>query len=343
MRLSLRSFASTLGLFALALVLLFGPAAEAQQPASVNPTASSVQERQLLEALRAGTPGAGTTLSGRITIPDAAAGNLIQPQGQAWRAFHQGTMLWLGAIAILGMLAVLVLFYLTRGRIMIESGASGIRIVRFSAIERMIHWLTAGCFIILALSGLNVTFGKYILMPVIGDTAFATLSQWAKLAHNYLAWPFMLGLAFMFVVWVFHNIPTATDIRWAMQGGGLFSKGVHPPARKFNGGQKMIFWSVIIGGALLSLSGVYLLFPAAAGGVLALQFWNIVHGVVSVLLIAIMLAHIYIGSVGMEGAADAMTSGEVDLNWAKEHHSLWVEEEQAKGTLHPHAAGQPAE
>ncbi|WP_439575073.1 formate dehydrogenase subunit gamma [Phreatobacter sp.] len=343
MRVSLRSFASLLGLFALALVLLVAPAAHAQQPATVNPTASAAQERQLMEALRAGTPGAGTTLSGRITIPDASAGNLIQPQGQAWRVFHQGTMLWLGAIAILGMTAVLALFYLMRGRIMIEAGRSGATILRFSAVERMIHWLTAGCFIILALSGLNVTFGKFILLPIIGESSFAVLSQWAKFAHNYLAWPFMLGLAFMFVVWVIHNIPTGTDIRWFMQGGGLFSKGVHPPARKFNGGQKMIFWSVIIGGALLSISGVYMLFPAAAGGVLALQFWNIVHGVVSVLLIAIMLAHIYIGSVGMEGAADAMTTGEVDLNWAREHHSLWVEEERGKGMTHPHAAGQPAE
>lgn len=343
MRLSPRSLASILALFVLALVLLAAPAAEAQQPASVNPTAAAAQERQVMEALRAGTPGTGTTLSGRVTIPDAAAGNLIQPQGQAWRAFHQGAMHWIGGIAILGMLLVLTLFYLMRGRIMIDSGPSGVKILRFSALERMIHWLTAGCFVVLALSGLNVTFGKYILMPIIGEDAFAGLSQWAKFAHNYLAWPFMLGLVFMFVVWVVHNIPNSTDLRWFQQGGGLIGKGVHPPAKKFNGGQKLIFWAVIIGGALLSVSGVYLLFPAAAGGVLALQFWNIVHGLVAVLLIAVMIAHIYIGSIGMEGAAEAMTTGEVDLNWAREHHSLWVEEEQAKGTLHPHAAGQPAE
>ncbi len=168
------------------------------------------------------------------------------------------------------------------------------------------------------------------------------MSQLAKYAHNYLAWPFMLGLVFMFVTWVIHNIPTGGDLAWIRQGGGLVGGG-HPPAKKFNAGQKVIFWSVIVGGGLLSLSGVYMLFPDAAGGVLALQFWNIVHGVVAVLLIAAMIAHAYIGSIGMEGAADAMTTGEVDLNWAKEHHSLWVEEEMAKGRLHPHAAGQPAE
>lgn len=339
MRFSLRSLVAAL---AVAMAVFVAAPAFAQQPTSVNPTASSVQEQQLMRALQSGTPGQGTTLSGRITIPDAGAGNLIQPQGQAWRVFHQGTMHWIGAIAILGMLAALTIFYLVRGRIMIEAGRSGASILRFTTFERFIHWLTAGCFIILALSGLNVTFGKFILAPIFGEGAFAAMSQWAKYAHNYLAWPFMLGLVFMFVTWVIHNIPDGTDITWFKKGGGLVG-GEHPPAKKFNAGQKLIFWSVIVGGGLLSVSGVYMLFPAWAGGVLAMQFWNIVHGVVAVLLIAAMIAHIYIGSIGMEGAADAMTSGEVDLNWAKEHHSLWVEEKLARGAVHPHAAGQPAE
>jgi formate dehydrogenase subunit gamma len=104
----------------------------------------------------------------------------------------------------------------------------------------------------------------------------------------------------------------------------------HPPAKRFNAGQKMVFWMVIVGGAALSVSGFYLLFPYEAGGVLNLQFWNVVHALVGVVLIAGMLAHAYIGSVGMEGAFDAMGSGEVDLNWAKEHHSLWVEEQLQK-------------
>ena len=339
MRFSLRSLVAAL---AVAMAVIVAAPAFAQQPTSVNPTAASVKEQQLMQALQAGTPGQGTTLSGRITIPDAGAGNLIQPQGQAWRAFHQGAMHWIGAIAILGMLAALTAFYLVRGRIMIEAGRSGASILRFSTFERFIHWMTAGCFIILALSGLNVTFGKFILAPIFGEGAFAAMSQWAKYAHNYLAWPFMLGLVFMFVTWVIHNIPDSTDIVWFKKGGGLIG-GEHPPAKKFNAGQKLIFWSVIVGGGLLSVSGVYMLFPASAGGVLAMQFWNIIHGVVAVLLIAAMIAHIYIGSIGMEGAADAMTSGEVDLNWAKEHHSLWVEEKLARGAVHPHAAGQPAE
>jgi formate dehydrogenase subunit gamma len=313
----------------------------AQQPSSVNPTASSVKEKQLLDALKAGTPGAGDTVSGRITIPDQNARNLIQPQGQAWRQMHQGLMLWIGAISILGMLAVLFLFYLIRGRIRLEKGFSGARIVRFSSFERGIHWLVAGSFIILGLSGLNVSFGKFLVLPLVGEDAFAAFSQWSKYAHNYLAWPFMLGLVIMFLIWVVHNIPGKVDFEWIRRGGGLVGKD-HPPARKFNAGQKVIFWAVIIGGAALSISGIYLLFPVFAGGVLGSQFWNIVHGIAGVLLFAVILAHIYIGTLGMEGAAEAMTTGEVDLNWAKEHHSLWVAEEEAKGRALPRGA-QPAE
>jgi formate dehydrogenase subunit gamma len=250
-------------------------------------------------------------------------------------------MFRIGAIAVIGMLLLLTVFYLVRGRIKIEAGPAGRTLTRFNAFERFMHWLTAACFIVLALSGLNVTFGKAVLLPLIGPQAFTNVSIVAKWSHNYLAWPFMLGIALMLVVWIKDNIPGATDLRWFAAGGGIIGKG-HPPAKRFNGGQKVIFWSVVLGGAALSVSGVYLLFPAFAGGVLNLQFWNVVHGVVSMVMVAVILAHIYIGSIGMEGAFDAMGSGEVDLNWAKEHHSLWVAEEMQKGHV-PGGKLQPAE
>lgn len=322
---------STLKTFALvmafAIFAAMGMPASAQQPASVNPTASSVKEEQLLNALKP-----GGTVSGRISIPDQKAANLIQPGGQDWRSFHQGTMHWIGALAILGMIVALVAFYMTRGKIMIEKGFSGRTITRFGGIDRFAHWLTAGCFIVLALSGLNLTFGKTIVAPILGDAAFASLAGYGKIAHNYLAFPFMAGLALMFLIWVKDNIPNSIDAEWIRQGGGLFSKGKHPPAKRFNAGQKLIFWMVIIGGTALSVSGVYMLFPYSAGGVTNLQFWTIIHGVVGLLLIGAMIAHAYIGSIGMEGAFDAMGSGQVDLNWANEHHSLWVQEELAAGT-----------
>jgi formate dehydrogenase subunit gamma len=305
----------------------------------VNPTADSVKEQQFLDALK-GNPSA--ELTGRITIPDGKAATLERPAGREWRAFHQGTMIKVGAVAVLGTLLLLAVFYLARGRIRVESGLSGRTLTRFNAFERFMHWLTAACFIVLALSGLNVTFGKLLLLPLVGPQTFTNISVVAKWAHNYLAWPFMLGIALMFVVWIKDNIPGMVDLRWFAAGGGIVGKG-HPPAKRFNGGQKIVFWTVVIGGTALSVSGVYLLFPAFAGGVLNLQFWNMVHGLVAVLMVAAIFAHIYIGTLGMEGAFDAMGSGEVDLNWAKEHHSLWVADEMQKGHVPGGPTLQPAE
>lgn len=333
-------FGAVLRLLAVALLLTVATAAAVPaQAQQVNPTADSVREQQFLDVLK-GNPSA--ELQGRITIPDQRAATLERPAGRDWRAFHQGTMLRIAAIAVLGTLVVLVAFYLIRGRIRLETGPSGRTMTRFNAFERFMHWLTAACFIVLALSGLNVTFGKHLLLPVIGPQAFTNISVVAKWAHNFLAWPFMAGVALMFVVWVKDNIPSTVDIRWFTAGGGIIGKA-HPPARRFNGGQKALFWLVVVGGAALSVSGFNLIFPAQAGGVLNLQFWNVVHGIVSVLMIAAILGHIYIGTIGMEGAFDAMGSGEVDLNWARAHHSLWAEDELRKGQVTGAPKLQPAE
>src|SRR6186713_1574514 len=305
--LSILKFAGFKPLFA-AFALLFVLAHPAAAQLSFKPTAEAVHEDKLLNALKE-----GDKISGRISIPDGNAANLIQPAGRDWRDFHRGKLPWIGGIAILGMLAVLAIFLMVRGRIRIHQGFSGRTILRFPSFERFTHWLTASCFVILALSGLNVSFGRTLILPLFGADAFSAMSAWAKLAHNYLAFPFMLGL------------------EWIKQGGGILFKGKHPPARRFNAGQKGIFWIVIIGGALMSVSGWFLLFPYLPGNVTALQLWTVIHAVIAMLFIAAMLAHIYIGSVGMEGAFDAMGTGQVDLNWAKEHHSLWVQEQQAKG------------
>ncbi len=319
---------------AVALLVGSGIAAAQQQPTSVNPTASSVKEEQLLQQLQ--------NVQGRITIPDAKAAVLIQPGGRDWRDLQQVSLRWIGAIAILGMLGVLILFYMARGTIPISGKRSGRRVLRFGYFERFTHWLTAGCFIVLAVTGVNVTFGKVLLMPLIGADAFAGWSQWAKYAHNYLAFPFMLGLILTFFMWVLDNIPTKLDVDWFRAGGGLVGKG-HPPARKFNGGQKLIFWSVILGGVALSVTGLLLIFPFAGTTIADMQLAQIVHGIVSVVLVAVMLAHIYIGTIGMEGAFDAMSSGEVDENWAREHHALWLEEERTKAPAGGQRAAGPAE
>lgn len=325
-----RTVRTLLAAATLALAGFLAAPAEAQAP--INPTATSVKEQQLLNALKGGE-GA---VAGRVSIPDAKSANLIKPAGRDWSAFHQGTLRTVGGVAILGALLALAVFYLVRGRIRIDAGLSGVKILRFTSFERFTHWLTATCFMALALTGLNITFGKALLMPLIGPEAFATVTQLGKYAHNYLAWPFILGLVFMLLVWVKDNLPARGDMAWIKAGGGLLKAGHHPEAKKFNAGQKLVFWSVILGGGALAVSGVLLLFPFTFAATMAgMQLAQIVHGVVSVLLVAMILAHIYIGSVGMEGAFDAMGSGEVDLNWAREHHSGWVKETEARGKLKP--------
>ena len=322
-------------LVALSLVLglaLMAPSAQAQ----VNPTQQSVNEGALLEAL-----GSGGNVAGRITIPDQNAGYLIKPDNKLWAALQGETLHQISIWAVIGMVALLTLFYVIRGKIRVDGGLSGRKILRFNTVERFAHWTLASTFIILALSGLNLIIGKTVILPLLGEGAFGTLSAWGKIAHNYLAWPFMVALVMVLLLWVVHNIPNRLDVEWLKQGGGLVKKGVHPPAKKFNAGQKIIFWAVIAGGAALSYTGVMLLFPAVAGTPADWQFFQTIHALTAAVLSAIIIAHIYIGSVGMEGAFDAMGTGEVDENWAKEHHSLWVEE--VKGAKASEGRTQPAE
>lgn len=302
--------------------MTLAPAAQAQQ---INPTAQSVTEDSLFEALQD-----DQMVEGRISIPDGQASGLIKPGNKSWASTHTGLVRNLSIAAVVGAIVVLTLFYMIRGKIMIDGKMSGIRILRFTAVERFAHWLMAGSFIVLALTGLNLVVGRTLILPWLGEGAFSTITTWGKIAHNYVGWAFMMGLILSFLVWVAHNIPNKVDAAWLAQGGGLLKKGVHPPAKKFNAGQKVIFWCTTLGGAALSFTGFMMLFPILAGTQADWQFYQLIHGIVAAGLSFIIIAHIYIGSVGMEGAFDAMGSGEVDLNWAKEHHSLWVEEVQGK-------------
>lgn len=304
---------------------------------------------------------------GTVSTRDPQAGRLIQSEGEIWRTFRTGPLMKYGAWALLGIVALLALFYLLRGRIMIESGKSGNTITRFKLVERVGHWTLAISFIVLALSGLNVLYGRYVLLPIFGADAFGAISIWGKIAHNYVGFAFMAGLIMIFAMWVLHNMPSKTDIGWLMRGGGLFSKHSHPPANKFNAGQKLIFWAVILIGISLSLTGISLMFPfeislfaktfaflnffgfdlpTNLSAVQEMQFSQGWHSIQAIFLVVVVIAHIYIGSVGMEGAFDAMGSGEVDVNWAREHHSIWVDElEEAEKNARPagDAAGVPAE
>jgi formate dehydrogenase subunit gamma len=310
------------GALAVCSVISLSTPAPAQQSRAVNPDASVVNEQTLLRQ--------SPRIEGRIDIPNETASVLEQPAGRTWDHFHQVTLHWLGAVIILGTIAGLAAAYFLLGRLRISAGRSGRKVPRFKAFERFSHWLTAVSFVVLGISGLNVTFGKLLLLPLIGPDAFSTLSQAAKYAHNFMAFPFVLGIALIVVIWIKDNIPDKTDIEWFRRGGG-FIKSKHAPARRFNAGEKLVFWGVLGAGALVSVSGFLLLFPFYVTDIAGMQIAQVVHSVIAILFVALILGHIYIGTLGMEGAFEAMGTGEVDYNWAKEHHDLWLEGELAKG------------
>jgi formate dehydrogenase subunit gamma len=310
------------GAVAIAGLIAFAAPAHAQQQNSlIDPGARVLNEETLLRQ--------SPRIEGQIDQLDEGARVLIQPAGRTWDHFHEVTLYWLGAIVILGTLAALAAAYFVLGRLRISAGRSGRKVLRFKAFERFGHWLTAVSFVVLGISGLNITFGKHLLLPLIGNDAFSAFSQAAKYAHNFTSFPFVLGLVLIVVMFIKDNIPEKSDIEWFKQGGG-FIKSKHAPARRFNAGEKLVFWGALGAGVAVSVSGYLLLFPFYITNIADMQIAQVVHSIFAILFVALILGHIYIGTLGMEGAFEAMWTGEVDFNWAKEHHDLWLEDELAK-------------
>ena len=314
-------------------------------------TRGVASDSDVYRALRYGS--ADVTVSSR----GPADSVLIQDGGMWWWAFRTGPLREYGSYILVGMAVIILLFFLIRGKIRIDGEKTGRTVLRFNGFERFGHWLFAGSFLVLGITGLLTLYGRDFLIPIFGREGFATIAQGCKWLHNNLAWAFMLGLIIVTVNWIAHNIPNRTDLKWLAAGGGLFTKGSHPPAKKFNAGQKVIFWACILLGVSISLSGLSLLFPfelpmfaktfsvANATGIPQMlglnlpvqmspqeemQYAQVWHVMIAYVFIAIIIAHIYLGSVGMEGAFDAMGTGEVEEQWAREHHSLWLEEVQEK-------------
>jgi formate dehydrogenase subunit gamma len=314
-------------------------------------TLGGVSDPELWRQLRYGTAEVKVSSGGEV------AKVLVQDGGMRWLAFRAGPLRQYGGWLLLGTIGALVVFFVLRGRIRIDGEKTGRTVTRFKRVERFGHWLLAGSFIVLGITGLLSLFGRLVIAPYLGKVPNAALLDLGKWLHNMVAWGFIVGLVMIFVMWAIHNIPNRTDLVWLRQFGGIVGSA-HPPAKKFNAGQKMIFWSVILFGTSISLSGVSLLFPyelplfAKTFGLLnatglsellglgllpvdlapqeEMQLAQAWHAILAFVLMAIIIAHIYIGSVGMEGAYDAMGSGEVDEAWAKQHHSIWLAEVQDK-------------
>lgn len=257
-------------------------------------------------------------------------GVLIQSEGETWRALRNGKLALVGGLAIIGVTLAIAAFYFWRGKIRMDGGPSGKLILRFKTIERIGHWMTAGSFLVLAFTGLIMLFGRWIVVPWLGHSAFSWLAAFGKWLHNIGGFVFIAGLSLIFVLWSKDNLWDRYDWGWIKGGGGLLKAGVHPPAAKFNFGQKTQYWMVILVGVLVSFTGVNLIFPFSVFELHGMQILHIVHAAAAIVMILFMLGHIYIGTIGMEGASSAMTNGHVDLEWAREHHAAWVEQQEAK-------------
>jgi formate dehydrogenase subunit gamma len=256
-------------------------------------------------------------------------GVLIQSAGQNWRELRNGPIITIGALGMLVALLAIVFFHYRKGRVKLEKGRSGRSIERWSYFERFVHWSTAVLFIVMAITGLSTLYGRIVLIPILGKDGFAAYASVTKILHNYLGILFVICIAVMVAMWMKNNVFKKVDREWLKSGGGLFGGG-HASSEKVNGGEKLWFWLISSAGIVVCITGLVMDFPNFGWGRSTMQLSNMTHAVLALIWISVAFGHIYIGTLGTEGSLEAMTTGKVDEEWAKQHHDLWYEENSAK-------------
>jgi formate dehydrogenase subunit gamma len=260
------------------------------------------------------------------SIPGRETNRLIQGSGREWRALRNGPLTQFGGWLIVVVAAAIMAFYLIMGPVRLKGTPTGRLIERFNAVERAVHWTMAISFVVLALTGIVMFFGKYLILPWLGYTAFSWLTIVSKNLHNFVGPLFIFSIVVGFLIFVKDNFFRSIDWPWMLRFGGMYSKN-EMPAGRFNGLEKLWFWGgVVILGLAMAVTGLILDFPNWNQAREAMQTANVVHVVAAALFIAAGLGHIYIGTIGMQGAYRAMREGYVDEEWAKEHHSIWYDE-----------------
>jgi formate dehydrogenase subunit gamma len=248
---------------------------------------------------------------------------LVQTEGEIWRQIRNGPVTIYGGWLLVVAFLVIGLFYWWRGKIMLHEPRTGRELLRFTPWERMVHWTTAICFVILAVSGIFMLFGRYVILPLLGYTVFSFLTIIGKNLHNFVGPLFVVCTLLMIITFIRGNSFRRYDWTW-MRRIGDFLKGRHVSSGKYNAGEKVWFWlGVTVLGIIVSATGLVLDFPNFGQGRETMQLANVIHAVAAVGFMALSLGHIYLGTIGLEGSYDAMRHGSVDETWAKEHHDIW--------------------
>ena len=260
------------------------------------------------------------------SVPGRETNRLIQGAGREWRELRNGPITRYGGWLLALVPAAIMLFYLVKGPIRLRGKPTGRLIERFNRVERIAHWTMAASFVLLAITGVVILFGKHLILPWLGYTGVSWLVVASKSAHNFVGPLFILSLVISFLLFVKDNLVKAVDLKWLAHLGGMFGEREIPSGR-FNGGEKAWFWGgVVVLGAIVSVTGLVLDFPNWNQGREAMQYANVIHAVAAILFTSAAFGHIYLGTVGMEGAYRSMHDGYVDEEWAREHHLLWYEE-----------------
>ena len=297
----------------------------------------------------------GKGVTGYSSLPYAESGNLIQGfvqypgsrltnAGEAWRQVRNNWLIPYGGSMLIIVALAIGLFYKAKGTIPLHGKETGRVIERFTYVERAAHWVNAIAFVVLAVSGIVMAFGKFFLLPVIGTTLFGWLAYALKNVHNFVGPLFAVSLVVVIVTFARDNLPSKEDITWLLKGGGLFG-GHEVPSHRFNAGEKVLFWSgVFLFGLLVAGSGVFLdkIVPAVEYTRANMQVAHMIHAAAAVLMMAMFMGHIYMGTLGMDGAYKAMKTGYVDETWAKEHHELWYDDIKAGKIPAQRSANNPA-
>jgi formate dehydrogenase subunit gamma len=332
----------------LALLLCGAALAQPQDPIQAQ------RERQMTQPgnnapvwnqVQSGAPVASTTVRGRemevlIQPPARFMGQSFPTTaGEAWRQFRNGPVTFYGGWALVLIVVLIGALYLLKGPVKLHDRPTGRMVPRFSVFERWVHWTTAISFVVLGLTGLMVLFGKHVLLPIMGYTVFAWLTQLSKWLHNFVAPLFMVAVLVMIVMWLRDNLPRAYDWQWFRGVYGFFMRGKHIPSGRFNAGEKTWFWFGVIGlSILVSASGLILLFPNFDQTRATMQDAWAVHVIAALIYIAMSLGHIYMGTIGVQGSYRAMRDGEVDETWAREHHGIWYDEVKSRRPAAPGGA-----